>query len=382
MTFTGNLNLQKPLSDSRQVVISVEPILRGEAGHDWIYQLTIQSAARVRGLTCTVAVAWDLEKTADGWQKSLPSHAKEPRGVVENYLYLIKLVGAIASTVRRNQAHAERVFLVIQSFSGTQLFAFSIACALLNRPLRKITPLVVWRHPVPADLSGKVGISNWLLQRLTHNAAYFSDTEPLKQTNASRLSYPVRLLPITHGDAQFRLSQPERKSNVLRCWWPGPPRKAKGLDLVRALIRELPSSAAIQIKAAASSNLSSLNANFQSIDDQLTRAQYVRHMLESDVVLTPYSAEAYKLNSSGIFVEAICAGKVVLSLQGTWMAHELKLHGLEAFVLESDVQQWVSVLTALSLGNMNTEGFSAMRQHYLDFHTEKTFADVFFAADI
>lgn len=363
------------------MVISIEPILRGEIGHDWIYQLTIQSAARVRGLACTVAVAWDLEKTADGWQKSLPSHAKEPRGVIANYVYLFKLVRAIASTVRLNQADAERVFLVIQSFSGTQLFAFSIACALLNRPLRKVTPLVVWRHPAPPDLSGKVGISNWILKRFTHNAAYFSDTEPLKQTNALRLNYPVRLLPITHGDAQFRLSHPERTSNVLRCWWPGPPRKAKGLDLVRALIRELPSSAAIQIKAAASSKLSSLNGNFRSIDDELTRADYVRHMLESDVVLTPYSAEAYKLNSSGIFVEAICAGKVVLSLQGTWMAHELKLHGLGAFVLEPDVQQWVAMLTALSLGDMNTEGFSAMRQHYLGFHTEKTFADVFFAVD-
>ena len=364
------------------MVISIEPILRGEIGHDWIYQLTIQSAARVRGLACTVAVACDLKMTAAGWQKALPSHVKEPRGVIANYIYLFKLLRAIASTVRLNQGHSERVFLVIQSFSGTQLFAFSIACALLNRPSRKITPLVVWRHPVPSDLSGKVGISNWLLQRFTHNAAYFSDTEPLKQTNASRLNYPVRLLPITHGDEQFRLSLPNRTSKVLRCWWPGPPRKAKGLDLIRALISKLPASAAIQIKAAASSNLSSQNGNFQPVDDQLTRADYVRHMLESDVVLTPYSAEAYKLNSSGIFVEAICAGKVVLSLQGTWMAHELKLHGLEAFVLEPDVQEWVAVLTALSLGDMNTEGFSAMRQHYLDFHTEKTFADVFFAADI
>jgi len=365
-------------AQSHKAVISVEPNVRGEIGHDWIYQQCIESAAGSKDFACEVLVAKDIEKSPDAWKKVLPSHAKQPRGVIANYVYLIRLIAAIGLAVRRQSLKANHLFLVLQSFSGMQLFAFSIASALFNRPSRKITPIVVWRYPLKEHGSEKVGISNWLMQSFTVNPTYFSDTELLVDRNTRSLQHPVALLPIPHIDEAFRKGKVAERSKPMVCWWPGAPRKLKGLDLVGGLLARLPASAAIKIMAAKSSGLNSATGHFQAVPDYLERESYARQMLMSDVILTPYTAYAYTMNSSGIFVEAICAGKVVLSLEGTWMAHELNKFGLKEFVLSSDIDQWLPMLINLSEGNVDIQGFSTMRRKYLDFHSEKTFNEIFF----
>lgn len=352
--------------------------MRGELGHDWIYQQCIESAANSKNFPCEVLVAQDIEKSPDSWKKVLPSHAKEPRGVIANYVYLIRLIAAIGSAVRRKSVKEDHLLLVLQSFSGMQLFAFSIASALFNSPSRKITPVVVWRYPLQDHGSEKVGISNWLMQRFTVNPTYFSDTELLVDRNTRSLQHPVALLPIPHIDEAFRKSKVAERSKPMVCWWPGAPRKLKGLDLVGVLLARLQASAAIKIMAAESSGLNSATGHFQAVPDYLERERYARQMLMSDVILTPYTAHAYTMNSSGIFVEAICAGKVVLSLEGTWMARELNKYGLKEFVLSLNIDQWLTMLINLSEGNTDIQGFSEMRRKYLDFHSEKTFNDLFF----
>ena len=363
---------------NHKAVISIEPNVRGEIGHDWIYQRCIESAASFKGFPCRVLVAKDIEKSPDTWKNVLPSHAKPPRGVIANYVYLIRLISAIGLALRHKSLKANHVFLVLQSFSGMQLFAFSIASALFNRSSRKITPVVVWRYPLKEHGSEKVGISNWLMQRFTFNPTYFSDTELLVARNTSRLQHPVTLLPIPHIDDAFRKVKVAERKRPMLCWWPGAPRKLKGLDLVGGLLTRLPASASIKILAAESSGLSSANGHFQPVPDYLERERYALQMLNSDVILTPYSARAYAMNSSGIFVEAICAGKVVLSIEGTWMAHELHKFGLKEFVLSSDIDQWLTMLINLSEGNIDIQCFSEMRRKYLDFHSEKTFNELFF----
>ena len=259
-----------------------------------------------------------------------------------------------------------------------QLFAFSIASAVLNRPSRKITPIVVWRYPLKDHGSEKVGISNWLLQRLTFNPIYFSDTELLVKHNTTILGYPVALLPIPHIEDEFRQGKGYDRSKPLLCWWPGAPRQLKGLDLVSELLGRLPAIADIKVVAARSSGFDRHSKHFQPAPDNLKRTAYVAQMLQSDVILTPYDPHAYAMNSSGIFVEAICAGKVVLSLEGTWMAHELMTFGLREFILTTDINQWINMLINLSEGTVDIKGFTLMRRKYLEFHSKKTFNDAFF----
>ena len=43
----------------------------------------------------------------------------------------------------------------------------------------------------------------------------------------------------------------------------------------------------------------------------------------ADLVLIPYSAQSYRYRSSGVLVEAMAAGKPVVTTAGSWMAAQL-----------------------------------------------------------
>jgi hypothetical protein len=73
-------------------------------------------------------------------------------------------------------------------------------------------------------------------------------------------------------------------------------------------------------------------AQLEAIDKQcrvdlikrpLASAEYRRLVLDGDVVVVPYDRDNYYARSSGIFAEALVAGKPVLVPAGTWMAAEL-----------------------------------------------------------
>jgi glycosyltransferase involved in cell wall biosynthesis len=55
----------------------------------------------------------------------------------------------------------------------------------------------------------------------------------------------------------------------------------------------------------------------------LNSEQYRRLLFDADVVLLPYDREAYRSRSSGVFAEALAAGKPLIVPKGTWMAGEL-----------------------------------------------------------
>ena len=51
--------------------------------------------------------------------------------------------------------------------------------------------------------------------------------------------------------------------------------------------------------------------------------QYYELLNNADIVLIPYHPKFYRIATSGVFVEAVLAGKVVITTSGTWMANEL-----------------------------------------------------------
>jgi glycosyltransferase involved in cell wall biosynthesis len=84
--------------------------------------------------------------------------------------------------------------------------------------------------------------------------------------------------------------------------------------------------------AKARARLSSLPLDYcvNLITEPLAGDAYRRLLLEADVVVLPYDAEAYASRSSGVFVEALAAGRPVIVPAGTWMAAELARVGPRA----------------------------------------------------
>ena len=63
------------------------------------------------------------------------------------------------------------------------------------------------------------------------------------------------------------------------------------------------------------------------IDRAMNRKEYSALLASSDVVLVPYHSELYRERTSGIFLEAVTSGKVVVCTEDTWMSDLLKIRG-------------------------------------------------------
>ena len=73
---------------------------------------------------------------------------------------------------------------------------------------------------------------------------------------------------------------------------------------------------------AASQNLASFLGTTLK-NEPLQPAAYYEILADSDIVLIPYSAQRYRYRSSGVLVEAMGAGKVVVTSADSWMATQV-----------------------------------------------------------
>lgn len=64
-------------------------------------------------------------------------------------------------------------------------------------------------------------------------------------------------------------------------------------------------------------------AQVELISDQLSISAFHDLLWSADIVLLPYDREAYRRRSSGILIQALAAGRVVVVPAGTWMATQI-----------------------------------------------------------
>src|SRR5262249_19255299 len=58
-------------------------------------------------------------------------------------------------------------------------------------------------------------------------------------------------------------------------------------------------------------------------NEALQPPEYFEILAQSDIVLIPYSPQRYRYRSSGVLIEAMAAGKVVVTSAGSWMATQV-----------------------------------------------------------
>ncbi|NGX53929.1 MAG: hypothetical protein K1000chlam4_00650 [Chlamydiae bacterium] len=97
-------------------------------------------------------------------------------------------------------------------------------------------------------------------------------------------------------------------------------------------------------------------------------------MHKCDVVLLPYDPKIYACGTSGIFVEAICAGKMVLVKDKSWLAYELKRFKLDQLIVDWENPYFFSYLNTLLDDSTIKKRLEKMRKAYLNFHSVESFA--------
>jgi len=198
-------------------------------------------------------------------------------------------------------------------------------------------------------------------QGLVHFA---SDSARLALEYARLTNLPIEVLPIPHTTHSFHggKSKPAAKpEGCLRMVSIGGARDEKGIMEILQAIEKLSESGeiekfefAIQTTGATECTQALVKhlqgkklTRVRFIAKRLSTEEYYRLLSAADVVLLPYWREIYVSRTSGIFAEAVAAGKPVIVTEDTWMSDQLENYGGGVFVRNRDVDDLVRAIAEM-----------------------------------
>lgn len=153
----------------------------------------------------------------------------------------------------------------------------------------------------------------------------------------------------------------------------------KGWSVVKNLAQGTWTETPVELVAAEASQLvgTTNGVKVRLIGDRLSREEYAAWLNRAQVILLPYDPVAYQERTSGIFTEAIIAGRIPVVSAGTWMAAELNHYDLAALVLDwqNPLSVWRSVGEIVNNAEIRQK-LMLMRQAYCQFHCLENYAQV------
>ena len=293
-----------------------------------------------------------------------------------------QLASSIAHKLKALPAQGLTV-LFLERFIHLQLLALVLALAQLPQPQRANLALwLLYRRDVHRDQTR--GLYKVLNQALYHllgpqHCVLLTDSEPLSQALQAYFQVPLTVLPIPH--THFPALGPINcQRPPIYCWWPGSPRPEKGWEIIQRLGQTpTPWAADFCLVAARSAHLSPVpqGVSLAEIEDRLSRDNYSQWLQKSSIILIPYDPQAYRERTSGIFTEAVIAGRLPLVTDGTWMAQELRRYQLEVLILQwhDPAQVWQQITTLLRKPGL-LESLTRMQQAYQRFHCLENYTQV------
>jgi hypothetical protein len=368
--------------------ISLIPELHAGTGHVLGYHLSAHDAARIAGWRCVALVPRDHglgSALPSGWRAELRP-ATTTVGLPQILRHggarrLFRDMAGFARSVREavgmaaGETSGESV-VFLERFNGPQLVAAAKGLRALPRDRFRFWVMV------RSDLSGVVGGAYALaILRIAREwrdrFRLLADSEPLARSLERRLGIPVHVMPIPHTHVSTAAPFP-REANEIVCWWPGPPRAEKGLGTIRALASLTAARCDRTVKLVLSEEAgvaAGAAIRVQCLPARLSAQEYDRWLATADVVLLPYDPARYRHATSGIFAEAVVAGRVPLASAGTWMARELHAHGLAELVVDQhDAVGLLARICAVSCDPGIRAKLARMQAHFAAYHCESSFA--------
>ncbi|VTR93121.1 Uncharacterized protein OS=Cyanothece sp. CCY0110 GN=CY0110_11807 PE=4 SV=1: Glyco_trans_1_4 [Gemmata massiliana] len=171
----------------------------------------------------------------------------------------------------------------------------------------------------------------------TGNVRFYTDTAELAADYATLAGFPFGVLPHAFRADLIPPSPLRPTAGPLRVLFLGDLRKEKGFTKLPTLVRAMSTGVqfvvpgAIHPEEREPAMLSAL-AELESYPESVVERQYrdgfvpaddyYRLLSSADIVLCFYDPKAYRSRSSGIFAEAVAAGKPTIVSAGTWMSSE------------------------------------------------------------
>ncbi|MBS3905136.1 MAG: hypothetical protein KGZ39_07410 [Simkania sp.] len=346
---------------------SLAPRIKTEAGHDYVYHRCIQESIEKYGLSCTVLIDKEanIERLSMRFFPYFTSsfQSRVFSNIFQNFLK------------ERNICNQTKI-LFIDTFSLKELLDLTFA---IKKSKKETTYLWIFlRYDLKKfKLNGRLHIAclKVILNHLKSQCVFLTDSRSIQQEAELLFKRAVHLLPIPHAFTITSTETHETKK-IVHCWWPGPPRPSKGLNAIRKIL-EITELENLEVILAASKDamLSASNIQVVSLPAILSREEYFQQMMASNVILLPYDPVAYRCSTSGIFVEAIVAGKMPVVLAGSWLADELLQYGLEELIVDWETRWFWQRINELRQSTAIARKLGSMQKAYQKFHSLENFSN-------
>jgi hypothetical protein len=363
-------------------IISVMYCLNTQQGHIYGYNRTFGEIVRSIGWTHTgwARAAAQVGPLPIGWRLCLGT-ADVSQSHISKFIALVRTQMRLLRAIR-----SDNPVLFLEWFDLVHLISLAIVLSLAKKP-KNLRLWIMFRLGLHGarDKWTYLTMLRWyeaLLGRT--NVTLLSDSDKVAHNNEVMLNRPLHVLPIPHtavpSDADIAAAQALRSNvtpKLIVCWWPGQPAAAKGLDVIRAIAAShAPEAEQIHLVFAESAEVVHIGrTRVQRVPNVLSHAEYAAWMAAADVILLPYDPAAYAERTSGIFTEAVAAGRMPFVSEGTWMAHELHRHGLPEFIVDWNRPDLIDYIVRTARDAAAQERLRRFGISYRAYHCEQSFSE-------
>ena len=232
-----------------------------------------------------------------------------------------------------NKKSISKIFL--DSYTIFDLFFFSI----LNLKKNKIKIFIYLRIPYDQIIYTKLFFyySIFYLKK-NDNIVFLTDTNELKKHFKKKFNIECKIIPIP---SKINNSKKLKKINLkkINILFPGKSRSEKGISQILNIFDKMPENIEVFFKFIKNKNileaLKTKKVRTFPLKEKLTYKEYIQSIINSEILILPYTHKTYKMRSSGVFIDAIKLNKFCFVSDNTWMASLLKKNKLNIFILKS-----------------------------------------------
>lgn len=342
-----------------------DPSLVGHSGHCFDYLAALAPAARARG----------YEPVYLG-NRAVASDLRESRGVLPVFTHWCDArYGSPERTRRLHESDLARELLDV-----SRRFAVTASDVFLVNTLRHwaLRGVVDWLESLPVSACPRVALvlhftafpnparSDGTVEYYRHAFAriarspvrdrirLLADSETLiDEYSAIAPTLKFALAPIPHVR---EVTEAERIGTAFRVGSVGEARENKGFHLLPRLVRRAAEASVRGVEFHFHNFAQDPDAAFlrcalaglrhpsvRLYPDEMPAAEYTRFLASLDLIVLPYTLDNYHAQTSGVFAEALGAGKLVVVPKGSWMSRQLAEFGGGAAFNPNDAEDFARV---------------------------------------
>ncbi|MFZ1989002.1 MAG: hypothetical protein WAW96_04445 [Alphaproteobacteria bacterium] len=309
----------------------------GFGGHDGPYQSSLGEAAEQLGWSfrCAVGTGWPKEQLSRFMTPALfqlSGRTGGPAGILNRLIYMRSLESALRAEI----ALPGEVALFADWPYVVETLALHLLLGALVEHKAQLW-FMLRRMPKKGGLFER----NYLIffararRALGPQFKLVTDSFSLAEHAAERWRLPDwTVLPIPHTEDALPTDARTNANDRVVMWWAGSPRPEKGHEIVLQMLSRDAGAADAEIVLPEMTFADrAQDLRVQLVPRGMSRPDYLSMLAASDMILLPYDPWHYQDGTSGVFVEAMTAGRLPVVMAGTWMAHELERLNLSELVL-------------------------------------------------